>query len=131
MLTSGDILAFVEAGHPPSPLTIYRSRDHGRTWQASEPFPVMGTGEACVVELFDGRIFYNSRRHSAPTREEALHRWTARSEDGGAAWKDPVQSSILPDGNQLATNQRSRIGRPIPSNNHGAPCPNEDPSAPN
>jgi sialidase-1 len=170
--TSGDILAFVEAGHPPSPLSVYRSRDHGRTWepqetpirpnqaghvpsmhmnehgitlrhgphqgrllrpsrwyttsnarehwpqhytdaifsddggktwQASEPFPVMGTGEACIVELSDGRLYYNSRRHWAPTREEALHRWTAWSEDGGVTWKDPAQSSILPDGNQDST----------------------------
>jgi len=36
MLTSGYILAFVEAGHPPRPLTVYRSRDHGRTWQTQE-----------------------------------------------------------------------------------------------
>jgi sialidase-1 len=170
--TSGDIMAFVEAGHPPSPLSVYRSRDHGRTWepqetlirpnqaghvpsmhmnehgitlrhgphqgrllrpsrwyttsnarehwpqhyadaifsddggktwQASEPFPVMGTGEACIVELSDGRLYYNSRRHWAPTREEALLRWTAWSEDGGVTWKDPAQSSILPDGNQNST----------------------------
>jgi sialidase-1 len=170
--TSGDILTFVEAGHPPSPLTIYRSRDHGRTWQpqetlirpnqaghvpsmhmnehgitlrhgphqgrllrpsrwyttsnarehwpqhytdaifsddggktwqASEPFPVMGTGEACIVELSDGRLYYNSRRHWAPTREEALLRWTAWSEDGGVTWKESAQSSILPDGNQDST----------------------------
>ena len=30
--TSGDILAFVEARHPPAPLSVYRSRDDGRTW---------------------------------------------------------------------------------------------------
>jgi hypothetical protein len=33
---NGDILAFVEAGHPPAPLTVYRSRDHGKTWRAQE-----------------------------------------------------------------------------------------------
>ncbi|MBX3743971.1 MAG: exo-alpha-sialidase [Verrucomicrobiae bacterium] len=171
--SSGDILAFVEAGHPPSPLTVHRSRDHGRTWQpqetvvrgnqagnvpamhmnergitlrhgphrgrlirpsrwyadanypqehwprhytdaiysddggktwqASEPFPVMGTGEAAIVELSDGRLYYNSRRHWAPTRAEALHRWVAWSSDGGATWTDPAQSSILPDGNLDST----------------------------
>ncbi len=32
--TSGDVLAFVEAHHPPAPLTVYRSKDHGKTWTA-------------------------------------------------------------------------------------------------
>lgn len=30
---SGDIVLFVEDGHPPAPLTVYRSTDHGRTWR--------------------------------------------------------------------------------------------------
>lgn len=34
--TTGDVLAFVEAEHPPAPLTVYRSRDQGLTWQADE-----------------------------------------------------------------------------------------------
>jgi hypothetical protein len=31
---TGDVLAFVEAQHPPAPLTVYRSRDFGQTWEA-------------------------------------------------------------------------------------------------
>ncbi len=126
---SGEILAFIEEHHPPAPLTVYRSKDHGKTWmaqkteikpdsqghvpsmhmndhgitlrhgekkgrlvrpsrwygkknareewpkhytnaifsddggkswQASEPFPEMGTGEACIVELSDGTLHYLS-----------------------------------------------------------------------
>ena len=38
------------------------SDDHGRTWQTSEPVQV-GTGEGCLVELSDGRIYYNSRAY--------------------------------------------------------------------
>lgn len=34
--TTGDVLAFVEADHPPAALTIYRSKDHGKTWTADE-----------------------------------------------------------------------------------------------
>ena len=34
---TGDILAFVEEGHPPAPLTIYRSQDDGKTWKAEKP----------------------------------------------------------------------------------------------
>ena len=29
----------------------------------SDPLPVDGTGEGCVVELSDGRILYSSRQH--------------------------------------------------------------------
>ena len=32
--TNGDIFAFVEESHPPAPLTVYRSQDHGKTWMA-------------------------------------------------------------------------------------------------
>jgi len=170
--TTGDILAFVEEQHPPAPLTVYRSTDHGkmwaaqetairpdslghvpsmhmnehgitlrhgahkgrllrpsrwygdknagaqypqhytnaiysddggRTWQASEPFPMKGTGEATVAELCSGRIYYNSRRHWAPEGENALRRWTAYSEDGGATWTGAAVCEVLPDGDQSST----------------------------
>lgn len=168
--TTGDILAFVEEKHPPAPLTVYRSKDDGKTWQAepvtihpdgegnmpsmhmnehgitlrhgkhkgrllkpsrhygegnrpvslfpthytnamysddggktwrtSDPFPENGTGEACVAELSDGRIYYNSRRHWAPEGKNPLRRWTALSDDGGARWKDARICEVLPDGPQ-------------------------------
>ena len=31
--TTGSIFAFVEDGHPPSKLSVYRSDDHAKTWQ--------------------------------------------------------------------------------------------------
>lgn len=34
--TTGDILAFVEAEHPPAAITVYRSRDDGKSWQRQE-----------------------------------------------------------------------------------------------
>jgi len=33
---TGDVLAFVEAHHPPAPITVYRSTDRGKTWAAQE-----------------------------------------------------------------------------------------------
>jgi sialidase-1 len=33
---TGDILVFVEDGHPPAALTLYRSRDDGKSWEAQE-----------------------------------------------------------------------------------------------
>ena len=74
--------------------------DGGKTWHASDPFPALGTGEATVAELSDGRIYYNSRRHWAPEGVNPLRRWTAWSEDGGATWKDLSICEVLPDGPQ-------------------------------
>ncbi len=34
--TNGHILAFVEKHHPPAPLTVYRSQDHGASWSVLE-----------------------------------------------------------------------------------------------
>ncbi len=170
--TTGDILAFVEAAHPPAALTIFRSQDHGRTWreqetairgnqaghvpsmhmnehgitlrhgphrgrlirpsrwygegndrahwpthttnaifsddgghtwQASEPVPLPGAGEACIVELADGTLYYNTRRHWAPEPDQARQRWAARSHDGGVTWTDLVEVAALPDGNRDTT----------------------------
>jgi sialidase-1 len=170
---SGDIFAFVEEAHPPAPLRVFASKDHGltweerdfvihpnamghvpsmhmndhgislrhgpykgrlirpsrwygrsnyprevfhthytnaifsddggRSWQASAPVPVMGTGEACIIERSDGTLYYNTRRHWAPTQREALWRWSAVSRDGGATWVDAKRSEVLPDGNRDST----------------------------
>ena len=63
--------------------TAIYSDDGGKTWNTSDPFPAMGTGEATIAELSDGRIYYNSRRHWAPKGVNPRRRWTAWSEDGG------------------------------------------------
>jgi len=166
---TGDILVFVEENRPPAPLTVYRSKDHGKTWkeqevvihpdrdgnvpqmhmnetgttlrhgahagrllrpsryyagtndrenwskhytnaiysddrghtwQTSDPFPAMGTGEAALAELSDGRIYYNSRRHHSTDGLNPRMRYTAWSEDGGATWTDLTLSTELPDGAQ-------------------------------
>jgi sialidase-1 len=170
---SGDVLVFMEDGHPPAPLSLYRSKDVGQTWEkqqftlhpnslghvpalhmnengialrhgrfkgrlvapsrwygrtnypaeffhthytnaifsddggrswkASEPVPIMGCGEASIAELADGSLHYNTRRHWAPTKDDALWRWNATSSDAGQTWQNPTRSKILPDGNTDAT----------------------------
>lgn len=76
------------------------SDDGGRTWKASQPFPAMGTGEAAVAEMSDGRIYYNSRRHWAPPGVNPRRRWIAWSSDGGQSWGPATLCEALPDGDQ-------------------------------
>lgn len=76
------------------------SDDGGRTWKTSDPFPENGTGEACIVQLSDGRLYYNSRRHWAPDGKDPRRRWTAFSEDGGQTWTNARICDALPDGPQ-------------------------------
>lgn len=75
------------------------SDDGGRTWQSSEPFPEHGTGEAAIVELADGRLYYNSRVHWEE-RPRNTRRRAAWSSDGGRTWTDWTIVEVLPDGDQ-------------------------------
>jgi len=166
--TSGDVLVFVEDKPPPAPLTVYRSKDSGRTWAAqktvirpdangnvpsmhmnehgitlrrgkhagrlirparhygkshhpkdyptqyttaiysddggktwdtSKPFAEAATGEACIVELADGRLYYNSRSHWN-AKKPPKRRRCAWSDDGGETWRDWQVVQALPDGPQ-------------------------------
>lgn len=62
--------------------SIY-SDDGGKTWQVGEPVQ-SGTGEGTLVELADGRIYYNSRCHLAVDHRRRI----AWSHDGGRRWVD-------------------------------------------
>ena len=76
------------------------SDDGGKTWITSEPFPAKGTGEAALVELNDGTIYYNSRRHFSTDGLNPRMRHIASSTDGGHSWEDLYVSEELPDGVQ-------------------------------
>jgi hypothetical protein len=73
--------------------TAIYSDDHGKSWQTSMPFPVLGTGEAALAEISDGRILYSSREHMSQG-----NRFFAWSHDGGHRWLNFWRSEILPDG---------------------------------
>ncbi|MCH2062332.1 MAG: glycoside hydrolase [Roseibacillus sp.] len=75
------------------------SDDGGKAWKTSKPFPEKGTGEAALVELADGRIYYNSRVHWSE-RPRNKRRREAWSDDGGVTWKDWRIVDVLPDGDQ-------------------------------
>jgi sialidase-1 len=78
------------------------SDDGGVTWRTSDPFPENGTGEAALVELSDGRIYYNSRVHW-DERPRNTRRRAAWSADGGQTWKDWQIVDALPDGIQTTS----------------------------
>lgn len=73
--------------------TAIYSDDGGYIWQTSNPFPILGTGEAALAELSNGSILYNSREHMSDG-----NRFIAWSHNGGNLWIDAHRSSELPDG---------------------------------
>ena len=79
--------------------TAIYSDDHGKNWKTSKPFSDMGTGEAGIAELSDGRLYYNSRSHWN-AKKPPLRRREAWSSDGGATWENWRIVEILPDGPQ-------------------------------
>ncbi len=98
---SGDILVFVEQGHPPAPLTVYRSHDHGLTWQA-EDVTILPDGKGNVPSMhmnergitlrrgeYAGRLIRPSRSYaSGNAREFWSEHYTNAiySDDGGRTW---------------------------------------------
>ena len=79
--------------------TAIYSDDHGINWKTSKPFSDMGTGEAGIVELSNGDLYYNSRSHWNAIKPP-LRRREAWSSDGGETWHNWRIVEILPDGPQ-------------------------------
>ncbi len=101
--TTGDILAFVEAHHPPAPLTVYRSRDHGKSWQADQGTVIEpdSKGNMPSMHMNEHGITLRHGNHKGrllrPTRDYAgkndRSRWPEHytnaiySDDGGRTWQ--------------------------------------------
>ena len=101
--TTGDILLFSEDGHPPAPITLFRSRDDGRTWQAEKPkflpddqgnLPSMHMNEHGITlqhGAHKGRLLRPSRFYGEGNRPESI--WYTHytnavySDDGGWTWQ--------------------------------------------
>jgi|SRR5690625_1703106 len=99
---SGDILAFVEEGHPPSPVTMYRSTDHGVTWTPEEVtiypdengnIPSMHMNERGITLKHGshaGRLIRPTRSYGEGNDREywESHYTNAMySDDGGRTWQ--------------------------------------------
>ena len=98
---SGDILFFIEAGHPIAPLTVYRSKDHGKTWSPDEVVihpdskgnvPSMHMNERGITlknGRYAGRLIRPSRVYAGGNERKfwPLHYSNAiYSDDGGKSW---------------------------------------------
>jgi sialidase-1 len=98
---SGDVLAFVEAAHPPAEVSIYRSSDHGRTWRKQETTIRPDVrGNVPSMHMNEHGITLRQGRHAGrlirPTRSYAggndKARWPEHytnamfSDDGGRTW---------------------------------------------
>lgn len=100
---SGDIIVFVEEFRPPpAPLTVFRSRDHGKSWQetvvvihpdSKGNYPYMHMQEAGITlqqGTHAGRLIRTSRvvAGSNPNKDEPSnpHANAIYSDDGGKTW---------------------------------------------
>lgn len=99
---SGEIYLFAEAHHPPATISIYRSRDHGKTWKQQETriekdcngnLPSMHMNEHGITlrhGKHKGRVLRPSRWYAG---KNARERWPEHytnaiySDDGGKSWK--------------------------------------------
>lgn len=99
--TTGDILVFVEDQHPPAPLTVWRSKDDGRTWTSEKPIihpdsrgnaPSMHMNEHGITlrhGSHKGRLLRASRYYGVKNdRSEWPNHYTGAvySDDGGKTW---------------------------------------------
>ncbi|MHC4251316.1 MAG: exo-alpha-sialidase, partial [Planctomycetota bacterium] len=99
---NGEILAFAEKHHPPAPLTVYRSIDHGKTWSqmavkiepdANGNVPSMHMNERGITLRHGphaGRIIRASRWYAGVNnRSKWPEHYTNAiySDDGGSSWR--------------------------------------------
>ena len=93
--TTGDILAFVEASHPPAPLKIYRSQDDGKTWNPESPtvHPDKG-GNVPSMHMNEHGITLRHGPHKGRLLRPS--RWYAGKNDR-SRWPDHYTNAIYSD----------------------------------
>lgn len=100
---SGDILAFVEEFRPPvdAPLYIYRSSDHGKSWELQEDVEIHPdrNGDVPSGHMEDTGITLMHGEHAGrlirPTRVVGKYANAIYSDDGGKTWhtSDPFPAN--------------------------------------
>ena len=100
--TTGDIIAFAEAHHPPAPLLVFRSSDQGKTWKKQDTaIGKDSRGNVPSLHMNEHGITLRHGKHKGrllrPSRSYAgkndRARWPQHytnaiySDDGGKTWK--------------------------------------------
>ena len=98
---TGDILLFTEEKHPPAPLHVFRSRDHGKTWTEEDVViypdengnvPSMHMNESGITLQHGqhaGRLIRPSRSYgqsNSPEHWPDHYTNAIYSDDGGSTW---------------------------------------------
>ena len=99
---TGNVFAWVEGGHPPAPLTVYRSADNGKTWEPQVAeirkdvrgnVPSMHMNDSGITlrhGKYAGRLLRPARHYAAGNkRSEWPNHYTTSiySDDGGSTWE--------------------------------------------
>ncbi|MEM7474802.1 MAG: sialidase family protein [Planctomycetota bacterium] len=111
--TNGDILAFIEASHPPAPLTLYRSRDDGKTWVA-ETTEVKPDSQGNIPSMHMNEHGITLRHGKHKGRLLRPTRWYAGKNERGR-WPDHYTNAMYSD-DEGKTWQTSE---PFPENGTG------------
>ena len=92
---SGDVLVFINEKHPPAPLAVYRSTDHGKTWNQQDVVihpdengnvPAMHMSERGITLRYGpkaGRLVRPARVYGGKTG----YNTAIFSDDGGKTWR--------------------------------------------
>lgn len=73
--------------------SAFYTDDHGRTFGLSGDVGIAGSNESTAVETGSDRVLINARNQKGDQK----YRIAARSDDGGATWKDAGFDTALPD----------------------------------
>jgi len=103
---TGDILAFVQAHHPPAALTVYRSTDQGKTWQTQETaIQEDKNGNVPQMHMAEHGITLRHGKHKGrllrPARvygKASGYNLAIYSDDGGKTWHTSAPFPIMGTG---------------------------------